>query len=217
MQEATETRGKGTGRSRELRGVQEKLQRIEEAAINYRKLVFGENSRYVNASMSKLQIPQEDAKMIIKWLDKQDGILLLYGAPGRGKSYLCSAIIEEIIKLHGQDFRYFREADLLEKLRKTIGDGRCYSSELKYMIDYRCLILDDLGSTGTNNTSWRQEVMFDLVDQLYSQRVPVIVTTNLYNNEINQIYGHRFESRLFARENTLICVDSWPNFREQGL
>ncbi len=185
-------------------------------ASGYRKLVFGEKSRYLSASLSDIICPKADQEKLMEWLKNPDKFLVIYGLPGKGKTQLCAAAFDPIMAKYAMDFRYWKESDFLEKLRNIVADGGNYSSELKYMLNYKCMIFDDIGSTGVNKTDWRQEIMFTAIDTMYSKCIPAILTSNMRENEMAAVYGERFASRVFAKENTIICVDSWPNFREAG-
>lgn len=189
---------------------------MEHEAWKYRKLVFGDNSRYTNASIAKIECTEKVQNTLYNWLKSPKGFLVLYGKPGKGKTYFCAAAFEMLVERYGLDFRYWKEMDFLERLREYVSEGKNYSSELKYMLDYKFMIFDDLGSTGKSLTDWRQEVMFTSIDTIYSNGRPAIITSNLGFVDMKEFYGERFASRVFAAENTIICVDSWPDFRVRG-
>ena len=70
-----------------------------------------------------------------------------------------------------------------------------YYSRLLMDVDY--LILDDLGvklgeSSGRSKSAWEEEFIFDVL----SHRKNTIITTNLSNNEIANLYSERVASRI---------------------
>lgn len=146
---------------------------------------------------------QEEVRLIHGWIKSPKNFLIIVGAPGAGKTYLCAAIYDWMIgKVHSM--RYWNERQLLQSVRDGIdGNKGDYLKDLSYKIDDDFLIFDDLGSSGTPS-EWRKEVLFDMLDIRYSSSKPSIFTSNLTRTEIGKDYGARFASRLFAKENTII-------------
>lgn len=130
-------------------------------------------------------------------------MLIYCGNTGVGKTYLCAAMTEWAQKTFGPNWRYFKEGQLLTKLRDSMstmqGD---YQQVLKYMIDADLLIYDDVGST--KYTDWREEVFFELVDTRYNSMKPTIITSNLSEKQFLERYHGRVHSRLFSKENIVI-------------
>lgn len=139
--------------------------------------------------------------------------MVYIGSPGIGKTYLCSALIPWIYK-KVQSFRYWKERDLLEKLREGIDKGWDYNKEMKYLLDHDFVMIDDVGSSGIN--TWRKEVLFALIDHQYENKKPCVITSNLTRKEISEGLGERSASRLFASENTIIEVPDGKDLRQEG-
>jgi DNA replication protein DnaC len=94
---------------------------------------------------------------------------------------------------------------------ETKGD---YLEALKLLIDDEFIILDDVGSTGLNQ--WREEVLFDAVDERYNTMMPTLITSNFSVAEFKKLYHPRICSRLFATENTIIEILDGVDLRTQG-
>lgn len=148
---------------------------------------------------------------------KPKNFLVYCGSPGIGKTFLCAALTEWAFNKFGNDWRYWRENDLLKKLRDSMdtmqGD---YLDVLKYMIDAEFLILDDIGSS-TKESSWREEVLFAVIDYRYNNLKPTMFTSNYCQKEFQEKYHERVRSRLFSIDNTIIEIPNGVDFRLEQL
>jgi len=154
---------------------------------------------------------------IIKWCKDPKNILLVYGAHGTGKTHLSAAIYHHIFEncpKFRNEMRYFHEDDLLRRLRSVIETNGDFGKELEYLMDYKLLILDDLGSN--KHTDFREDVMFNAVDNVYVKRTPCIITSNLNRADFEKTYHPRIASRLFASENILLDFSRYESKRDQG-
>lgn len=174
-------------------------------------------SRYAGASLSTItNLPGGVLETIAEWIKKPAGFLTLVGNPGCGKTYFCSAILENLPK-QIRWVRGYKERDLLTRLRESISDtGKGdYVRHLQMLADDDLIIIDDLGSTGV--TDWRKEVIFEFIDFRYSIKKPTILTSNLSLDEIGRDYGWRVKSRLEAKENIVVDMFECPDLRQEGL
>src|ERR1700752_817106 len=171
-------------------------------------------TRYVGATLSKVMLPEEYTKTLIDWKSDPSKILLLYGPPGVGKTYICSAFLEWR-PANCFTFRAYNERSILERLRGVIGQNQGdYMQYLHELIDDDFIIIDDLGSAGAND--WRKESVMEIVDYRYNRRLPTIITSNLDKQEFERQYGFRVASRLFAKENAIINLDGMDDQRALG-
>lgn len=144
-------------------------------------------------------------------MDKPKNFLLFIGNPGIGKTTLCASMFLWAIK-NFDSFRYHNERGLISKIRQSIDLGQGdYLRTLNLLIDDQLIFLDDLGSEKQNE--FRQDVIFEAIDQRYNSMMPTIITSNLLMNDFKQIYHPRFISRLFATENTIIEIPNGMDFR----
>lgn len=150
-------------------------------------------------------------------MKKPTNFLVYCGSPGIGKTHLCAAMMDWIIKNYGSNWRYWKENDLLKSLRESMermqGD---YLDILKYMIDSDFLIIDDVGSS-TKKSEWREEILFEILDSRYNSMKPTIVTSNFTQKDFLNNYHPRVHSRLFSKENTIIEILDGVDFRLQEL
>ncbi len=96
--------------------------------------------------------------------------LLLWGDVGTGKSYLAAcianALIEKELAVRMLNFGQILNAGFEEKARI-----------LEEISSYDLLILDDFGME--RNTEYGQEIVFQVIDNRYQSKKPMIITTNL--------------------------------------
>ncbi len=188
------------------------MKNVEQLGIERQRLYFGE--RYVGACMAKLNFSDCAMQKIHNWTNNPKNMLVFLGQPGIGKTYFLSALIPWAVDKFN-NFRYYKEADLLKKLRTSIAENSGdYLETLKYLIDDELIILDDLGSQGLND--WREEVMFDTIDQRYNAMLPTVITSNFTKEEFERNYHERISSRIFAKENTLIQIFDTYDLRKDG-
>ena len=119
--------------------------------------------------------------------------LLLWGNVGTGKSYLAAcianALIEKEVSVRMLNFGQILNAGFEEKARILEGLSR-----------YGLLILDDFGME--RSTEYGQEIVFQVIDNRYQCRKPMIITTNLSLNSLKspkdleheRIYGRILEA-----------------------
>ncbi|HEM3642322.1 TPA: ATP-binding protein [Streptococcus suis] len=137
-----------------------------------------------------------------KYLGGMNGNTLLTGTTGVGKTHLAISLAKELneayrAKGEPKSVLFINLTEILREIRESFkftskeGD---YSRMLKE-VDY--LILDDLGvklgnASGQSKSAWEEEFIFDVL----SHRNNTIITTNLSNNEIANLYSERVASRV---------------------
>ena len=101
--------------------------------------------------------------------------LLLWGNIGSGKSYLAACIANALIE---------REIPAkMQNLSRLLNTGFEEREEMmKTMLCYPLLILDDFGIE--RETGFSLEIIYNVIDVRYQSRKPLIVTTNLTLNAI---------------------------------
>jgi DNA replication protein DnaC len=131
------------------------------------------------------------------------------GDKGTGKTTLAMLASKCAIDA-GYSVAIYSVPRLLAEIRDTYDSD---NSQRSYMDFYRRLVgvdllhLDDLGAE--KQTDWVLEQLYSLVNERYEQQRPIIVTTNLRFDQLEQQIGERTVSRLVE-----ICGDPLPLFGE---
>lgn len=163
----------------------------------------------------------KDGKIIRAYGTKACGRgLLLAGAPGRGKSTIASAIIQDmLLNLSQESFSpkegsvlirpcYFTTFnDILDIKGELIGNPESDNETLYYGMlgeclndsyNIRVLVIDDVGKEHSSLSGWQKNMLHHVLRTRFNNGLPTIVTTNIELSEWASLYGDATES--FARE-----------------
>lgn len=124
--------------------------------------------------------------------------LLLYGSVGVGKSYIAACIANALI-----DKGYPVLMTTFERIEKTsfgmVSGKQDYFDSLN---KYPLLILDDLGTE--RDTDYMQEIVHTVVNNRSLANLPLIVTTNLTSQQLQNPTGIR-NQRIYSRLLKMCC------------
>lgn len=146
--------------------------------------------------------------------------LLLWGAPGRGKTTIALSIIQEMItKFPLESFSpsenkvlirpcYFATFNDIIDLKGSLMDDFDQDSDTLYngilgeckddAYNIRVLIIDDLGKEHASLSGWQKNLLHHVLRTRFNNGLPTIVTTNIELKDWAGLYGDATES--FARE-----------------
>ncbi|WP_297638204.1 ATP-binding protein [uncultured Clostridium sp.] len=114
-----------------------------------------------------------------KALNENIGILMA-GLPGTGKTFYANCIANEI-QSKGYTVLSFNLSGYLRKIQEDYSNKRDFVSEEEKLLhavkEVDLLIIDDLGSEKL--TDWGIEKVYNLIDERYKIKKPIIITTNL--------------------------------------
>ena len=154
---------------------------------------FNINRDIKNASMKDIDTNDKNRFEIIKWINDylksfkkgeyRKG-LYLSGNFGCGKTYLLSAMLNEIAK-SGKTVAIIYYPEFLRSLKESFYDGDEYKHKFSLIkkIDY--LLLDDIGADGV--TEWsRDEVLGTILQYRMEEKLPTFFTSNLTIEELEE-------------------------------
>jgi DNA replication protein DnaC len=118
------------------------------------------------------------------------GWLLLQGTYGCGKTHLAAAIANFTVSL-GVPTLFITVPDLLDWMRFSYDSPEAtFEQRFDEIRNIGLLVLDDFGTQ--NATPWAQEKLFQILNYRYISRLPLVITTNLDFEDIEE----RIRSRM---------------------
>ena len=159
---------------------------------------FFEVSKEVrNAKMKDIYTDDKKRKELIKWVinfikDYKEGKsckgLYLSGNFGSGKSYIVSAMINELIK-DGYKGALIYYPEFLRNLKSSF--GKDFEEKFEFAKKTDLLLLDDIGAE--NISSWsRDEILGPIIQYRMDEKLPTFFTSNL---SIEELEVHLSESK----------------------
>lgn len=124
--------------------------------------------------------------------------LLLYGATGLGKTHLSLAIASEAIR-KGYGVIYGSAQNLMSRLEKehfSSGRDNEYEGSEQAILECDLLVIDDLGAEFS--TQFTVAELYNIINTRIMSRLPVIISTNLTPDGLEQKYTQRITSRIIG-------------------
>lgn len=159
------------------------------------------------AKMANIELETKRAK-IIKWLkkfydsyqkdEKQKG-LYLYGSFGSGKTYMISALLNELSRLnYSVVIVYYPE--LIRSIKESFSSGEDFYERMNKIKTCDLLLLDDIGAESV--TVWnRDEILGTVLQYRMDNKMPTFFTSNLNLEELENhlIIKDTAEEKIKAR------------------
>ncbi len=163
------------------------------------------NSRAYAACTANLTVCKEYAEHFDPAAGKN---LLLIGDTGLGKTHLSTAIAKCVIE-QGFDVVYITASDLFSDFEAERFGGR-QAAETEHLteryFDCDLLILDDLGTEIANQ--FTLSCLYNLLNTRLNRCRPMIMNTNLRQEDLRHRYTDRIASRLFGEFSPLLFIGS---------
>lgn len=113
--------------------------------------------------------------------------LYLYGSAGLGKTFLCSAIADHVVK-NGHSVLYYSAFELFRTSPMDMDEF------LPYVLEADLLILDDLGTECV--TEYSAALFFHIINSRLNAKKKTVISSNLSLNELATVYSSRVASRI---------------------
>jgi DNA replication protein DnaC len=167
--------------------------------------VCKKNSRYLNANPwglhEVLKPLYQKISNMIEPIEEFPG-LLLNGDVGSGKTFFVFSMIRDLLQkeifVFESDFYYLSESFFFSEMKNEMDSRVSRSwSVLDRAQRAKVLFYDDLGSAiKTIQGDWAKQVIFEIIDHRYNNRMPIFITTNLDKKVIEDTFGLRTADRL---------------------
>lgn len=132
------------------------------------------------------------------WRDKGMGLYICSKMRGSGKTFLASAICNELMTEKYVDVRFIATEDLIPI---DSGDYKDQRITTQTLIESELLVLDDLGQKN-NGKGWTEDILYEVIDDRMSALRPTIITSNYKIGELN------YDSRIIDRLNkTTVTIE----------
>lgn len=121
--------------------------------------------------------------------------LLLFGPPGNGKSHLAATIVRSALAT-GYTAFFERVPRLLIKIKATYSEnsGITEADILERMVQAGVIVLDDAGAEKW--TQWTEPTLYTIVDERYSHKKALVITTNSSLEQLENKIGTRAMDRI---------------------
>ncbi len=129
--------------------------------------------------------------------------LFLYGNPGLGKTFLSSAIANQLLS-RGVSVLYQSAGqitEILSDVRFGRGESDAHSLLKEQLFKAELLIIDDLGTEFIN--AMTDADIFHVVNSRILAEKSTIISTNLSLRDIERVYSNRMVSRILGHFTTL--------------
>jgi DNA replication protein DnaC len=138
--------------------------------------------------------------------------LLFMGNVGAGKSHLCAAVINQLVRA-GRSALFTKAPRLLREVKETFNrDSEVTQSEIiARMGELDLLVIDEVGIQFGTDTE--RMILYEILDLRYESMRPVILTTNITDlKSLEKLLGERIIDRLFEGESKIVFFD-WESHR----
>lgn len=138
--------------------------------------------------------------------------LLLCGASGRGKTTLGMAVANNLIKNKSISVLYMPYREEVTRLKQEILDDYTYNEHMWRLKRARVLFIDDLLKGKVTDSDLN--ILYEILNYRYLERLPVIVSTELTINELVR-FDEAIAGRLveMSKGYTVVFDSSIPNYR----
>ena len=126
--------------------------------------------------------------------------LLLIGNTGLGKTHLSTAVGLTVIG-NGYNVVYKSIQGIIEDMEEYHFKNN-QNVRVDHYYDCDLLIIDDLGTELTNKFSL--SVVYNIINTRLNSEKPMLINTNLNQNELREVYADRITSRLFGEFTPLL-------------
>lgn len=189
----------------ERKKIREELKQIEQSndIERQRRLCFKSESMHRMIFAIDDDLTSEASKMSRRWVQNYDrnlqsgkpiSWLFFYGGTGVGKTYYAACIANAMIE-KGKKVKMTTGSEIEQEIFNAEDKADIY----KRYASYDVLILDDLAAE--RKSDYMYEILYNIVNDRYMARKPMIITTNMTTADTVNIKDKRLErimSRIYA-------------------
>lgn len=174
----------------------EEKKNIKELKVTISLKEIGVPEKYCNCCLSNCYQSNHKIDHFKEWVRGPKGFMVFSGLAGSGKTYAAYSILNEYLKSHGNDARFFNVADLYFEYRSEVTERGVAMNLLDKFTNCRFLLMDDLGQR--TPTDAYLEFIYVIVNKRYEKNLPTIITTNLNGELMEKKLGEAITSRVLS-------------------
>ncbi|HEY5269113.1 MAG TPA: ATP-binding protein, partial [Anaerolineales bacterium] len=161
----------------------------------------------INLGKSHANLLEQAYNIARQYAASLKGWLLLQGGFGCGKTHLAAAIANFAVSM-GVPTLFLTVPDMLDLLRFSFdSEDTTFEQRFDEIRNAPLLVLDDFGTQSA--TAWAQEKLFQIVNYRYVNKLPLVVTTNVPLDDIEE----RIRSRIQDPELVSKVIITAPDYR----
>lgn len=150
------------------------------------------------------------------YANNPEGWFYIGGQPGCGKTHICTAIVNELIK-NGKAARYMIWQDEITDIKQHINDAEMYNALITPLKKAEVLYIDDFFKVGKGAQVTAADVnaTFKIINYRYNEDLPTIISSELSVAQIIKIdeaLGSRIAEMTKGKE-LFIAGDPAKNYR----
>jgi DNA replication protein DnaC len=156
-----------------------------------------ENTKLVKKTFANFQKDRQPGayKIVQVFAQYPNGVLVLHGGYGTGKTHLLAALGNELRerKENPMTSRFLTAPDLFNAIQGCMARHEPYEYIINKAIYTSLLVIDDIDKA--KHTDFREEIYFTIIDKRIQAERPIAISTNRLA-ELDQFVGSAVASRL---------------------
>ena len=172
-----------SGLNHRFRKIKEMIANIENKDIIFAKPNVGESGKGIEKLYKKDYKIAADYEFMIRILkDKKVKGIYLHGSFGTGKTYIVSALLNELAK-RGHKVAIVYYPEFLRALKESFNTTDEFKNKFNYIKKVELLLLDDIGAETV--TEWsRDEILGPILQYRMENNLSTFITSNLNLEEL---------------------------------
>ena len=156
------------------------------------------------------------AKGACDYVRKPEGWFFIGGQPGSGKTHICTAIVNSLLK-KGYSARYMVWADEITAIKQAATDADKYGGIIRGLQKSEVLYIDDFFKKPKGYTVTGADIdnTFRIINYRYNEELPTIISSELSISkiiEIDEALGSRI-AEMSKGSDYFVEKDSTKNYR----
>lgn len=129
--------------------------------------------------------------LAIRFLDEKGKWLGFFGKSGAGKTHICIAVCQELVKRYLWSFKYVPYRSIIRELRSNIFDDDKYGEIMHDLIETDILYIDDLLKFSQDQKGEviqdELRILYDIINERYLKEKTTIISSEYSMKEILSI------------------------------